>query len=235
MCYECLVDDDCRTATSCSSTCVNKQCTQTTPLDCTQNTGNTYCNASNAVCVECLSNSNCSVYQPVCNSSNDCVECVVNADCLSDNDCNATCVGSVCMPGTLNCADSGLRCKNQTSECVQCLSLADCSVQSPYCDVNGTNLCVECLQDDVCRNTTNCNALCSNGLCTDAVSVSNCISPFTGNVFCLISQGTCKECLSSLNCTSGQVCDSGTCANSGRKLLLGFISSIEMMIIYIVL
>ena len=69
-----------------------------------------------------------------CGANNACTGAGVCSECIADTSCGAQCLA--CGAGTPKCKDLG-----GTSQCVACLSDADCSGTAPFCDTT-TNACV---------------------------------------------------------------------------------------------
>jgi hypothetical protein len=100
--------------------------------------------------------------------------------------------------------------------CGQCVSNADCSGSTPYCDTN-TLTCQKCVTDIHCRHNGDCNSTCTNFQCV------------TGNRVCDTSTEVCYErqglCLT--KCNSDSFCltipyvlhypNNGVCDINGTK------------------
>jgi len=133
--------------------------------------------------------------------------------------CTTANAGSVCRSG--RCAGSG----DAKGTCVDCTKDADCSGDTPTCNVN-TGSCVECTSADQCSGKTPiCDverSLCVKCNGDRGSSASNpCASK--NAPFCSLSgsaQGTCGKCASDDDCSGhvGNVCDpdSGLCKSGCR-------------------
>ncbi|MEK6675879.1 MAG: hypothetical protein AABZ47_09530, partial [Planctomycetota bacterium] len=205
-CVECLLNADCDDANVCTNdACISGVC---------QYTNNTFscddglfCTTSDicggGTCVG--SGSPCSGAQ-LCNETTDaCVDCIVDADCEDGNVCTTdACVGGTCQVtnNTLPCND-GLFCTaSDTCSGGVCVGTGfPCGVQ--FCSEK-LGACVDCL------TSANCN---DGNFCTsDTCNVGACV--FTNNTL---------PCDDGLFCTDTDVCSGGACAGSGDPCLGGLL------------
>ena len=223
------------------SSCV--QCTTANSSACTGSTP--ICKPSNLLintCVGCLDSSYCSSIgslTPVCDPLNfRCRGCQADSECtssfsgyackLSNGQCvqctaanRAACTGStpVCNTSTNTC----VACSPPTpvwngTNCVQCLTSANCSNPTPRCNSsstceacpagtpvwNGTN-CVQCLTSANCSNPTpRCNSSSTCEACPGGTSWNgiNCVSGICG--------GSPTPCIAyPISCPTTACCDLG--------------------------
>lgn len=186
------------------------RCIQCTPgtesQDCAVSP-NVRCEPTDMMCVECLSNADCTTGQ--CDlDQNRCVECVQNEACPAGWTCDLDvfkcfegCNGPV---GGDNCPDNNPR--------------------LPVCDtsIGERGTCVECLRDadcqwgHVCKKTGNASGVpecvpgCRAGLTGAANDVRCAASPPETRTQCDASQapyGACVECINDSHCPANEVCD----------------------------
>jgi len=161
-CVPCLQDIHCQTSTDCNATCSNdkkcitgglncgnKQCSNTTCVDCLDddhcpNINAPYCDRTIKKCIQCRTKDQCSKRfgNPHCYDSF-CVECLNNQDCIN----NITNCGSRCIPDAI----SPKKCSTNTTK--------TCTGQT-FCSQN-TLSCITCEIDSHC----NFYAGCSNNQC----------------------------------------------------------------------
>jgi len=202
-CVACTADLHCRNKTNCDATCINNQCSAAVPAlscpskceisngtcgcmvnsdcpitapncnimrspklcvecisnqNCSKNTVNKVCNLANSRCQECVTNTDCAKSSggSVCYSGQ-CIECLVPQDCPSYSQCNGSCINNKCTPRTCNCTND-----------------ANCTdPKNPYC---GKSVCVECTQSSQCSdaNYYSCKSECSSlSQCSSCQCTSN--------------------------------------------------------------
>jgi hypothetical protein len=134
---------------------------------------NSVANATDNVCVACLSDANCtSASFPECSPNNTCVKCTANSHCTSTQYCTGsyTCAakkfeGTSCGADDecyAECASDGLcGCNTTTNQ--------GCPSSTPYCEEVGgdifsqaDNNCVECKSNSHCGSNEYCG---SSGTC----------------------------------------------------------------------
>lgn len=137
--------------------------------------------------VACLSNARCGGGTPFCDaSSHSCRGCAGDAECSGLYGSSAP----ACSPA---------------GTCVRCLTASHCG-GGLQCDA-GTYRCVECLSNDHCGGAT---PICNFGqTCQPCSDNSQCALKNPGTPYCV--SGACKQCTSSTQCGSGEVCFSGFC------------------------
>lgn len=109
------------------------------------------------LCVECVSNADCSGNTSVC-SGQTCVPCVDDADCAGAPG------GPVCAPSgaCVGCtSDAGCtapfaKCLPATQTCVACVFDTDCGAAAPACEPT-THTCVGCYEDSICPALSICD------------------------------------------------------------------------------
>ncbi|RME37020.1 MAG: hypothetical protein D6788_10395 [Planctomycetota bacterium] len=201
-CVECLTGADCDDGNPCTDDLcgvdgVCNHANNTSPCDdglfCTATDvcGGGTCNGSGSPCAAGL----------VCDELNDqCVECLVDADCDDANVCtDDTCVLNVCQhtPNTLPC-DDGLFCTtgDTCSNGVCTGGPSPCADPTlPLCN-ELTNSCVECFVNADCDDGNPCtDDFCTIGICQSFPNTS--------------------PCDDGLFCTANDVCTNGVCVGSG--------------------
>lgn len=112
------------------------------------------CDPDGGVCVQCVSNNDCSGSTPHCLHST-CVSCTADADCSAGMVCNMHIprCATQCTSGT-DC--NGRPCATAYGYCVECLSDLDCTNAAlPYCDQPpAIGLCVGCRTNADCKGGT---------------------------------------------------------------------------------
>lgn len=116
-----------------------------------------------------------------------------------------TAAGAASEPCNGQCKGDTPFCREETEDCVACLSNSDCPAEQAVCDRSGT--CVECAthgdcssNKPVCNNeTSTCVECATNGDCSGSKPVCN------------NATATCIECLADGDCGSTKpVCNSAT-------------------------
>lgn len=96
----------------------------------------------------CVSDAGCPAGK-VCNTANGvCVQCMTNSNCTGTN---GLCQNNVCVAGCVsdaNCTGTTPKCETSSSTCVGCLANADCASGTVCKTANHT--CVQCLSDLDC-------------------------------------------------------------------------------------
>jgi Cys-rich repeat protein len=220
VCVRCLGDANCPNGETCNTTthrCVecatSGDCPNTSPycdadgrcVDCLthencggQNPGpgvpTMVCSPQHTCVPGCTESSQCQSpfgQANVCDTTtNECVQCLTNADCGGGGDAGRPIICTsqhTCTPGCNgdeDCAQNATRrhCNTATSLCVQCASSADCGQQAPYCFTD-TGTCVACLTDQNCAN--------AGGVCNQQFHVC--------------------ACTQNSDCPQGQQCFGGRC------------------------
>ena len=262
-CVECTDDSHCSGTTSIcsatSNTCVectiNSDCLDPTKPQCSSNTcqpcpNSAFCSSlpnlpdqcaltgpNTGKCVDCVDASHCSGTTSVCfTTSNTCVECTINSDCLDP--AQPQCSGNTCRP----CPDSAF-CSSlpsapdqcaltgpNTGRCVECTDNGHCSGTTSICSTT-SNTCVECTDNSHCTDpyAPFCSAntcqpcpdspfcagkypgdlpYCLSGACVECTATADCSAP---TAYCSSSK-TCVECTSHSHCPiSLPLCSSSTC------------------------
>lgn len=253
-CLQCLVDGDCdrgnpacvgnvcvqcRAASDCAS---NQSCNtllSECALACAERSGcagqrATLCSSELDVCVQCLSDADCSEPRdPACEPGGRCVECVSDAHCPPDKpscelatrrcvECVDTsqCAGRVCDTRDSRCVDclSDLDCGEGTCDLerrrcrLPCGGTEDCDARKPICDA-ATGLCIECLADATCPDPM--RSACSvDRECVECTSDEHCSTP--GKPACIAATQRCGECTRDEQCADMLHCDlaSARCASA---------------------
>lgn len=200
--------------TACEDNLDGGQCSGTTCVDCTSNSGCDagFCLTTSNTCEECLVDGDCPPASPVCDSgaggSFTCVDCTEDGDCTNPTpNCDTssnTCVGCV---DDADCAP--YVCNTTNDVCVVCIDDGDCTAPGlPVCDTSGLPACVECAEEADCSGGEHCHL--PSRTCQECVLDSQCP---VAEPFC--SALTCVECQGGANCASspsGTECISGACA-----------------------
>ncbi len=177
----------------------------------------------------CTGDADCTPAGMVCDPvPAECVECLFDTDCQSDE----RCVDRVCGPVTacvnsLDCADTDETvCDESVGQCVECLTASDCDANNdctdnrcvPYdqrrnsldcsnrrvCDT-ARQRCVECARDADCGTGRRCvDYSCREGCASD----NECTDL---GMLCHLNGGYCVECLDNLDCPSVYYCNAGSC------------------------
>lgn len=183
----------------------------------------TVCFAPTGICVECISDVQCTGATPVCNtSSNECVECNIDGECGNNEVCtDHVCVSTGCTVNA-DCTNPSLPfCEPISGTCIECNNNIDCGPgqncisgecvstactvngdctdpAAPLCDT-GSGVCVECLGTGDCNVGDVCdNNVCVGGTCTDNVDCTNPAKPICDN-------NQCHECVTALDCTGNPI------------------------------
>jgi len=156
-----------------------------------------YCDEENDICVECLSDDNCTegeiCEEGICVE----VECETDEDCSDFDPCtgNETCVDGSCVDGIPPCG------------ALICL---------PFDNPDGY-ICVECDNDTDCDDGLFCTGydFCDNGTCYsmgDPCTLPN-GQPAAFGPICDEENDQCVECLTDDNCTDNETpfCVANTC------------------------
>ncbi len=173
------------------------------------------CDASQN-CVECISDANCPGSE-VCDAGV-CVECSANDQCGSVTECAAPfCTATnTCDAGLL---PAGTTCTggvcDGANNCVGCLDNFDCAgnPNGEMCDPS-TRQCVACLNASDCSDDFECTTdQCIAGSCVNTTQTIN--TPCAAGAG-VCNGNTCQECNEDSHCignANGEVCDttSGTC------------------------
>jgi len=184
------------------------------------------CDEGGNVCVECLSDTDCSGDEAFCNPDNHtCVECLSDATCTDGNLCttdsctagscvhtnntnpcndgNACTTGDACGGGTCN-GGAAPNC-NDNNPCTN----DSCDPSTGCVHTNNTNACNDgnaCTTNDTCGG-----GICNGGVppsCNDNnVCTTDSCNPSTG---CVHANNT-VSCSDGNACTTGDVCGGGTC------------------------
>ena len=191
-------------------------------MTCSTNpTGNNICDTMSMPnrCVDCLSNVDCEVemVNKVCDTrpattgmmlpAYQCVQCVDNTHCPMGTTCNTQeqCVMSC---GTANCTitETGNNiCDLPNNRCVDCMTDADCAVETTdkFCDTTTLNMaglpvfsCEACLVDAHCA----AGQSCVNNACITVCGTANCSTNPTGNDKCDLPNNRCVDCLNDADC-----------------------------------
>mmetsp|Transcript_10020 Transcript_10020/g.22400 ORF Transcript_10020/g.22400 Transcript_10020/m.22400 type:complete len:1295 (-) Transcript_10020:147-4031(-) len=200
-CFECQSDTDCDNGNFCDGkeTCIAGSCVD----------GFSPCNSF----------ANCSPGVPPCNfngsamcdeQTDECVYCLSDADCQSDNYCDGVgeCLSGECVAGNDPCSTDALICQESSASCVECVEHSDCPVGF-NCDTK-TNSCspgIPCSESSICSDGQFCNGeeLCADGMCTGGPGP--CTDSFP---ICLENEQECVECIKDRDCGSGLHCNTET-------------------------
>ncbi|MEK6675878.1 MAG: hypothetical protein AABZ47_09525, partial [Planctomycetota bacterium] len=182
-----------------------------------------FCNETTDACVQCLVNSHCDdanlCTTDTCNSGI-CVHANNSLPCDDGLFCTPTdiCISGFCTGTGANC--SGQFCNEATDSCVECINNGNC---------NDGNLCTTdtCNASNACVHTNN-SSLCNDNLfCTptDVCSGGACVGSGTTcavNQFCNESIDSCVQCLINSHCSDGNLCTDdlclgGVCANPSNS------------------
>jgi len=220
-CVQCLATSDCRTDKYCDSNCNSNACSRPAK-DCTVNVVEKKCNSTTALCVQCISDSDCGGSTPYC-FANTCVQCIESKHCRKDEDCTASCQSDhTCASGApvVNCALTNAslpHCEINTATCVECVLDSQCPSFQPFCKGASEYQCVNCSSHLHCRSNENCNALCQynniddNKCVLGKVNVStptglvlnetivNCTQSLS-TPFCYENDALCVECFQDSHC-----------------------------------
>ncbi|MEZ4268534.1 MAG: MopE-related protein, partial [Myxococcota bacterium] len=202
-CVACVTAGQCNDQVACTvDACVNNACTHT-PADAGTACQGGVCSGASAICVQCVSDTQCSGSTPHCNvATNKCVECVNAEQCDDGVQCtvDACGEGNVCthtasQPGTA--CDGGV-CSGDTKKCVECVSDTQCSGDESHCNV-ASNTCVECVSSEHCDDSLECTVdACSEGhTCSNTLAEAG--APCDGGV-CSGDTTMCVECASDADC-----------------------------------
>jgi len=172
---------------------------------------------------------------PYCDESSDsCVECLVDGDCDDGLFCTGTetCVSGACQSSDGPCTDPALPFCDETSDaCVECLTDGNCTDGlfcngSETCDATGTcqpgadpcpgqlcdeadDVCVECLDHTDCDDGLFCNGAetCADGACQagDAVECNDGVACTTDS--CDEATDSCVFEANDAACDNGLYCD----------------------------
>lgn len=164
-----------------------------------------FCDLTQRKCVECFNPVHCPSEKPLC-SENVCKECIHGAECISDTNCDRSCVDGICTTNAnVDCLVLDQVCNVYTRECVECLQHTDCPPNRPYCDRFFNDRpeykCEECFVDSHCQSDSNCNARCENRECVNDVNVLDCTqTPETPR--CNKDKQVCQRCTLESHCAN---------------------------------
>lgn len=141
--------------------------------------------------------------------------------CINDLDCTGTQICDVaarkcvdCLTNA-NCPIESPLCNSSTNKCVSCVTSNDCNSATPKCDPV-TNKCVACGSDGDCGGAA---PFCDPGTktCVGCKTNANCSAPRS-----ICDPGTkfCVQCLSNAQCTGSAVCVSGICCDLTTPTML---------------
>ncbi|MBK8173629.1 MAG: hypothetical protein IPK60_25280 [Sandaracinaceae bacterium] len=219
-CRACLNAGHCTDQNNCTGdTCSSEGSCVFTALPTAQSCEGGVCNgvAAAPMCVQCVSDAQCSGNTPRCDTStNRCAQCITDAQCNDGNGCTTdTCSGGACAhisqaPGT---ACSGGVCNGAASapQCVACVSDAQCGGNTSHCDV-ARSRCVQCVGAGDCND----NNSCTQDSCV-AGSCQNRSTPAGQTCEAGYCNGTsrCVACLNAGHCNDSVECTVDTCNPNG--------------------
>mgnify|MGYP001293480244 CR=1 FL=1 len=227
----CTSSNDCPTRAL--PRCQSSQCSAcTSDADCTKFSATPYCDSGKCQACKSSTHQGCSGSTPFCMAASDniCVNCRSNSDCT--NPSQPRCSSNTCQPCSSNadCTNFGSRLHCDSGTCQTCVAgtNAGCATPSPICiSVSGVNSCYECGTNSdcssisasectasyscqACTSHTSCDrfsdtSLCENGICQACLVSSNqgCNPVSTLPVCVAKSSGNeCVECGSLTDCTS---------------------------------
>ncbi len=213
VCVKCYEDNQCEHNQYCeNNTCVTcesgvwngEECVECTADDDCTDSDTPKCNTETNTCVECIESSNCSEEQ-VCRG-NKCTTCQTEEECQAKGTTYHCSNASTCI----QCFDNQVW-DDESRECVECLSSADCkNSEKPQCNTD-TNTCVECIESGdceealvcrgnkctTCQTEEECQAKGTSYHCSNA---SICIQCFDNQVWDDESR-ECVECTADSDCT----------------------------------
>ncbi len=158
-----------------SSPC-SPSCTAPTP----------HCNAPTGQCVECRTNNDCPIENPVCIDANTCIGCRNDTDCADRPDtptCNPTSGSCTTCQTDTDCTDpSAARCDTDMGRCVPCTENTQCAgiEGAPVCN---DGACVECTESD--------DSACEGRACNPATNTCSAFST---------DRRRCESCEIDANC-----------------------------------
>lgn len=146
--------------------------------------------------------------------ANICVNCLINANCIFDTNCNSMCDNNECnnditvldctnqfitenVTNTTNTTTVKVHCALIHGTCEECDNDNHCGGNKIRCAARKT--CEICGQHDHCRSNENCNAECVDYDCMDIKPKVNCSFPVE---FCQLDAGVCVGSGSNLSINS---------------------------------
>jgi hypothetical protein len=171
------------------------------------------CDPDNRVCVQCLSDTDCSSSTPACTADihqgNSCVECVLPSQCPDSNPgCNASYEHCGYCYTDVDCPSHFPLC-SLSNTCVTSCVLSDggTSCSTGGCDTN-SGLCVQCVQDSNCLQAAQpyCATDVDGGeYCVECTQPSQCPGTAPG---CNSYYHNCGWCFSDSDCpTTAPFCN----------------------------
>ena len=222
MCVQCKSDTNC--VTTAAPRCSSNNCVSCTANNhCIRFTATPVCNLSGGTCVQCVNHSDCPTEAASKCSFNTCIPCTENdhcsrfssapfcsnpsggtcVQCVSDSDCPTTaaarCLSNTCTTCTLNSQCTHLApnslCNTTNGECVECLSISDCT-GGKICSPSG--VCVGCTSSTQC--TLNSALFCNTtiGECVECLADADCLSATESH--CSLDSNICAPCTISSQC-----------------------------------
>ncbi len=191
VCVRCYEDNQCEHNQYCeNNTCVTcesgvwngKECVEcTADDDCADKTDTPKCNTDTNTCVECIESGDCEE-ELVCRE-NECTTCETEDECQAKGTTYHCSNVSTCI----QCLDNQVW-DDESKDCVECLSSADCkNSNKPQCNTE-TNTCVECVE------SSNCSAelVCRENECTNCQTEEECQAK--GENYHCSKDSTCIQC-----------------------------------------
>ena len=195
VCVRCYEDNQCEHNQYCeNNTCVTcesgvwngKECVEcTADDDCADKTDTPKCNTDTNTCVECIESGDCEE-ELVCRE-NECTTCETEDECQAKGTTYHCSNVSTCI----QCLDNQVW-DDESKDCVECLSSADCkNSNKPQCNTE-TNTCVECVE------SSNCSAelVCRENECTNCQTEEECQEK--GENYHCSKEEKCIQCPSNL-------------------------------------
>ena len=194
VCVKCYEDNQCEHNQYCeNNTCVTcesgvwngEECVECTADDDCTDPDTPKCNTDTNTCVECVESTDCADEQ-VCRG-NECTNCQTEEECQAKGTTYHCSNASTCIQCPANQVWD-----NESRECVECLSSADCkNSNKPQCNTE-TNTCVECVE------SSNCSAelVCRGNECTNCQTEEECQAK--GTTYHCSKEDKCIQCPSNL-------------------------------------
>jgi hypothetical protein len=184
------------------------------------------CDQATGACVGCVTGTDCNARAPICDpTTQQCAQCATSADCKGNangpvcDTASDTCV--LCLANT-DCPAARPICNAATHACIAgCTTNAGCAGRgmgggpggfggpmTPVCDT-ASGLCVECTTGTQCMGA---NATCTNNLCSQCNSDSDCSDTDGGGATPYCEGTRCVACVNRSQCpATARACTNGAC------------------------
>jgi hypothetical protein len=214
--------------------CYEGTCVYSTPVECTNGqvcsdgrcTGNCTPQCSSKNCGSDGCDGSCGICNsdnPICNSNNQCVQCLIDSNCPTGFSCDASqnCYCPFLSRLLNNCED---KCAGKNCVSDDACIIGNCNQSDGAC-VYDT---ITCPAGKICSNgicVKGCSSDCTGKTCGSDCGVS-CGSCGADNPIC--SNNKCVQCLTDSNCGAEETCDvaTGTCVCPLWKYVLGLCENI---------